>query len=220
MGVLDIVNRFFLKGNKDSNKLYLWALGATFLLGMFVQWQGMYQEMEKLKKPHPVIQDEGSRRTIDDLRQQLNERSIEIQELKRLKDKAEEAANRNASDIVVLNNKLRDLHGKLADKIARQTHREKLAAFLDAGEAIKRTCFSGLDIPIKEAVEWHDHIFSYLKTTMDSSHVIRFKNTRSPNAKMHYFLPDGRTVAKECNDNAQDMDMKLEVLRDFLSELG
>jgi hypothetical protein len=166
MGGLDGLSHIFWDG-KVTKKQYLWALGASFALGLFVQWQSTYHEMEQLKKPQPVVTDEGSRKTIGDLRQQLTERNIEIQELKRLKDKAEETASRSASDNAALNNKLRDLQGKLADKVARQTHSQKLAAFLDTGEAIKRKCFSGLDTPRKEAVEWHDQILSYLKTTMD-----------------------------------------------------
>ena len=69
-------------------------------------------------------------KTIGDLRQQLNQRSIEIQELRRLKDKAEEAASRSASDNAALNNQLRDLQGKLTDKVDRKTHREKIADIL------------------------------------------------------------------------------------------
>lgn len=113
-----------------------------------------------------------------------------------------------------------DKNASMAEKVTRQAHSEKIAAFLDAGEAIKRKCFLGSDTPRKEAVEWHDQIVNYLKTTMDSSHVIRFKNTQAPNARSHYFLSDGKPVAKECNDNAQDIDKKLEVLKEFLSELS
>jgi hypothetical protein len=69
-------------------------------------------------------------KTIVDLRQQLNQRSIEIQELRQLKDKAEEAASRSASDNAALNNQLRDLQGKLTDKVDRQIHREKIADIL------------------------------------------------------------------------------------------
>lgn len=219
MGALDGLSHIFWDG-KVTKKQYLWALGASFVLGLFVQWQGTYHEMEQLKKPLQAVTDENSNKTIGDLRQQLNERNIEIQELKRLKDKAEETASRGTSDNAALNKKLREIQGKLADKVSRQTHMEKLAAFLDTGEAIKRKCFSGLDTPRKEAVEWHDEVLNYLKTTMDSSHVMRFKNTRSPNAKLHYFLPDGKPVERKCNENAQDLDIKLEVLRDFLSELS
>ncbi len=107
----------------------------------------------------------------------------------------------------------------LADKGNRQIHREKLAEFLDTGEAIKQKCFSGLDVPRKEAMEWYEQIISYLKT-MDSSHVSRFKNTRAPNRRLHYFLPDGTPVAGACNENAQDIDLKLDVLREFISELS
>ncbi|MEO6111875.1 MAG: hypothetical protein ABIQ24_08610 [Nitrospiraceae bacterium] len=222
----------FLERGISAVKALFWPAivlaGVLVIIVLFVAPARKYHELEtkyqglssESTKPPKVIQDEDSMKTIGDLRQQLNERNIEIQELKRLKDKAEETASRSASDNAALNNKLRDLQGKLADKVARQTHREKLAAFLDTGEAIKTKCFSGLDTPRKEAVEWHDQILSYLKMTMDSSHVIRFKNTRSPNAKLHYFLPGGKPVAKECNDNAQDIDIKLDVLRDFLSELS
>lgn len=175
---------------------------------------------EARKLQQPVIKDDGSQAIISDLRQQLIERNFDIQELKRRIDKEEQTASRSSSENAALNNRLRDLQGKLTGKVARQAHSEKIAAFLDAGEAIKRKCFLGSDTPRQEAVEWHNQVLSYLKTTMDSAHVIRFKNTRSPDAKMHYFLPDMKLVAKECNDNAQEMDTKLEVLRDFLSELS
>lgn len=219
MGALDMLSHIFWDG-KVTKKQYLWALGASFVLGLFIQWQGTYHEVEQIKKPQPVVTDEDSRKTIDDLRQKLNEKNIEIQDLKQLNDKAEETARHAVSDNAALNNKLHDLQGKLADKIARKTHMEKLAAFLDTGEAIKRKCFSGSDTPRNEAVEWHNQILSYLKTTMDSSHVIRFNNTPAPNARLSYFLPGGKPVARACNENAQDIDMKLNVLREFLSELS
>lgn len=204
--------------------LVIILLVITMVIAPAIKYRDLETEYQKLSKqsttPHPVVKDEESIKTIGELRQQLNERNFDIQELKRLIDKAEQTASRSASDNAALNNKLRDLQGKLADKVTRQTHMEKLAAFLDTGDAIKRKCFSGSDVPRNEAVEWHDQVLNYLKTTMDSAHVIRFKNTREPDARSRYILPDGKPVARACNDNAQDVELKLQVLRDFLSELS
>jgi hypothetical protein len=157
--------------------------------------------------------------TIEEFKTQRNDAIGEKKLFEEARDILQAESDKLRLELNQARRQLDDRKALIDEKAARQTHKEKLAAFLDAGEAIKRKCFSGLDTPRKEAVEWHDQILSYLKTTMDSSHVIRFKNTRSPNAKLHYFLPDGKPVAKLCNDNAQDVDIKLDVLREFLSEL-
>ena len=227
MGTLDFASRFFLKRDKDSNKPYLWALGATFLLGMFVQWQGMYQDLEKLKKPQPVIQDDGSRKIIDDLRQQLHERDINIQELKRLKDRAEDATGRAVSDYAALKSKskddariIHDLQNKLTDRGTKEKRRDTIAKFIHTGTQIMNICATGLiDSPQKEFSDWHDQVVSYLKNSSDSSYVIRFTDTIPPDAKRYYSI-DGKPIKNRCTETALVVERKLDALRDFLSELS
>ena len=119
MGALDGLSHIFWDG-KVTKKQYLWALGASFVLGLFVQWQGTYQEMEKLKKPQPVAIDEVSRKTIDDLRIKLFEKEGELQEARRLRDRAEDVMAHTEKENSAFRNQLRARDQRIVELQAKQ----------------------------------------------------------------------------------------------------
>lgn len=167
------------------------------------------------------------KKTVGDLRQQLNEKNIEIQELKRLKDLADNATDRAVSDNALLKSRMeekartiQELQNKLTDRVAREKRRDSIAKFIHAGTQIFYMCGKGLtDSPQKEFREWHDQIMSFFTNSNDSSYVIRFTDTIPGDAKLHYFI-DGKSVRNGCTDTALIIDRKLNVLREILSELS
>jgi hypothetical protein len=207
-------------------KALLWpaiVLAAVFVFLIFFvapiqkykELQAQYQLLrDESTKPQPVVKDEESRKIIDDLRQKLNGRDIEIQELKRLHDRAEDAANRKASENAALNNKLRDLQSKMDDKARRKAIREQLGQFLEEGEVLLRRCLTQVKDPppVKEADEWLNKTYTYLKLELGSSEATQF---------LHPPLgPPGRsfTVPQDHDRLANALDRYLNALRAIIGQ--
>lgn len=188
-----------------------------------------YQNLEKASnKPQPVVKEEESRQMIVVLQQQLINKDIEAQELKRLRDRAEDAEKRASSSITALRHSLedkerviRDLQGKADDKIARNDLKGKILIYLHSSQIIKQNCLSGLKdySPIKEFERWHEQTFRELRDLGDGAYMIRFADTPPPNARSHYQV-DGKPVSEECNQVAKVIDIKQAVLKDFVAELS
>lgn len=161
------------------------------------------------------------------LQEQIDMKAAELEDSKKLLDERrqtieqlQEANERLQDDYQKLFKGVRSRKAEELDKAARKARADKLALFFHDGETIKKKCFVGLsDSPQKDFGDWQNQVMGYLKAEMDSSHLIIFADTRTPNMRLQYQV-NGKPVAKECNEVAKVIDMKLEVLREFLSELN
>lgn len=239
LAVLVILVKASQEGNWKS--LNEWALSVgkalvIFLIGLFFLY-APYAHNAKLKETiaqdearkiqQPIIRDDGSQAIINDLRQQLNRNDIDAQELKRLKDQADEARRRTGSENSSLRNRLENndktihqLREKLDDKASRDTLRDNLADYLQQGQAIKDKCVLGLvDAPMENITEWLQKIMGYLKTVKDSSRLARLMSTPTPHAGGSLQIA-GKPVSEKCILAIKVIDKKLEILNVFLSELS
>lgn len=186
------------------------------------------QQMEVNYGKQPSVKEEESRQTMADLRQQLNSKDIEMQELKRLRDRADDAEKRAASGYTALRHSLedkekviRDLQSKTDEKIIRSDLRGKFLVYLQSTQIIKRNCLSGLEdyFPKKEFERWEEQTLRELRDLGDGSYMFRLVATPPPNARSHYQV-DGKPVSEECNQVAKVIDIKQAVLKDFIAELS
>ena len=236
MIVLELLDR--VAGWKAPGKAYIHLVFTACLVGaMFLTWRDVYHDNQRLNAElktvrneldKPIVKDDGSKAIIADLQQQINRKDIEAQELKRLRDRAEDAEKRASSGIAALRSSLedkemviRDLQGKTDDKIARNELKGKFLIYLQSTQIIKQNCLSGLKdySPIKEFERWHDQTLRELRDLGDGSYMFRFAATPPPNASSHYRV-DGKPVSEECNQVAKAVDIKQAVLKDFIAELS
>ena len=211
---------------KAPGKTYIHLVfTACLVVAMFLTWRDVYHdnqrfsgELETARKEmnQPIIKDDGSQAIIDDLRQQIIKKDIEAQELKRLRDRADDAEKRASSGITALRRSLedkemviRDLQGKTDDKVARNDLKGKFLIYLHSTQIIKQNCLSGLKnySPMKEFERWEEQTLRELRDLGDGSYMVRLAATPPPNARSHYEVA-GKPVSEECNQVAKVIDIK------------
>lgn len=235
MIVLELLDK--VGGWKAPGKTYIHLVfTACLVVAMFLTWRDVYHDNQRLSgeletvrkdRDKPIVKDDGSKAIITDLQQQLNRKDIEAQELKRLRDRAEDTASRAVSDNATLKSQVRDLQGKvddkktsIAEKAARHTHRDKFAQFMHEGMDMQQRCFNGLtQSPEKDFLDWQAKVLAHVKTTMSSSHVIRFTDTMI-NIRLQFFDAKRQAIPGICADTGREIEAKLVVLREFISELN
>ena len=155
--------------------LAIFLAGLVFLYAPYAHNAKLKNEIaqnEAIRPQQPMIKDDGSQAIISDLQQQIIKKDIEAQELKRLRDRADDAEKRATSGITAMRRTLEDkervisdLQGKADDKIARNDLKGKLLVYLHTTQIIKQNCLSGLKdySPIKEFERWHDQTLRELR---------------------------------------------------------
>ena len=168
------------------------------------------------------------------LRAEKENYATTIEELKYQRDHAtsekklsEEATDFLNSEIGKLRRELGDARkqanekkASIAERVARDAHRDTFAQFLHEGKAMQQECFNGLtQTPKKDFLDWHDKVLAYVKTAMSSSHVIRFTDTMI-NIRLQFFDSKRQTASGICVDIGREIEAKLMVLREFILELN
>ncbi len=204
-------------------KALLWP--SLVLAGIFVFILLLVAPATRYKQLDVLHRDAQVR--IVEIQEQIDIKATELEDSKKLLDERrqtieqlQEANERLQDDYQKVLKGVRGRKAEEFDKAARKTRADKIALFFHDGETIKKKCLVGLsDSPQKDFGDWQNQVMGYLKAEMDSSHLIIFADTRTPNARLQYQV-NGKPVAKECNEVAKLIDVKLEVLREFLSELN
>lgn len=184
MGAVDLAEHIWLKGN-ITKKQYMWALGFSFILGAFVQWQGMYQELVELRKPRPVVQDEDSRKTIEGLKKELADSDREVQKLRRDSDRAEASLKASTAEALDSRQRIEErqriingLQARLDDRQRRQEINITLGHFLDRGEELKRIVLRDIDkpVPIEDIDKWAEEVVYWLAKYVGPGQSALFRN--------------------------------------------
>ena len=155
--------------------------------------EAKYQHLsEQSTKPQPVVKDEESRQTIIDLQQQLNRKDIEAQELKRLKDRAEDAASNRASEISALSNKLRDVQNKTTERARRKAIREQFGKLYTEGMALKTQTLNfgqaQQSAPFAAEREWSARTSNLIEKEISVADAVQFMNP-IVRSKTHFKVP-------------------------------
>ena len=134
MTVIDVAERLFLSG-KVTKTQYGIALGLTFFLGLFLQWEGATRNLNILKTKSPVNELQASIKMKDN---QLLEKDNLIGDLKREKDLLvlrNEALMKEADS---KSRRIDQLEHNLNDKARRQSIRNQLSKFQGETEELDK----------------------------------------------------------------------------------
>lgn len=190
MGALDAASHFFWDG-KVTKKQYLWALGATFLLGVFIQWQETQHQLATLNQIETMDGNttHGLNQTIEGLRNSLQEKNNLIQDLKRQNDlltaKAEAISKESFTAMESLRNQLHteqryrsDLEFKLNAKSKLKNVHDQLGILLAEGEQLKRTTMQNTSQPppFTDADQWVTRVSKLLKKDVSDAAATQFLN--------------------------------------------
>lgn len=211
-------------GNELKFSSYIrWTLIGGAFIAVFLAWNDEYEARGILEKKESVFNNVQSviaqrDRDLDAQKSLVQDRNNENHELKRQNDLLSTRLESLQTQLDSKDRMIRDLQYKLADKVARRMQSDTLAKFLDDGQRIKTRCYVGsTDSPLREVSDWNERVLKYLKSSMDSSHTIRFTDTIPPDAEGGV-LANEKLATKECIEVTHKIDRKMDVIRAFLSE--
>lgn len=205
--------------------LAIFLVGLVFLYAPYAHNAKLRETIaqdDARKLQQPVIKDDRSPSIISDLQQQLNRKDIEAQELKRLRDRADDVLSRTGLEnsslkttIRDLQSKLDELQGKLTEKANRKAIRQQLGSYVEEGEELKRRCLNKEDAKLlaTDADQWVRRAASYMVAKLDSSYAIQFVNPPAPQPIAHNVPPENDSLWRI-------LDVHVGVLRKFMGEFS
>ncbi len=212
MTLIDGGERLFLRG-RVSKRQYLMALGATFFLGMFLQWEYAYRNLQTVQ-----TQNQSLSTTMGTLHTDLQTKDKKIETLER---QLTETGKDTRKTVHALQEKVQEkdsqlvsLQNRLSEKAKKAAIRNQLAQLRAEGNRIVDKTLSNLKSPppIDERRQWFTNTLQYLQQNMDADHVEEFKNP--PTSAMHFM-----GVPARHDLFAVDVEARVKVLQKFTDEL-
>lgn len=181
MTALDIAERIWLSG-KVTRTQYLMALGVTFILGLFLQWEQAVREVAEFKKqsPSPDLQS-----SLHSSQEQIRIKDGQIQDLKRERDllsvrydSAHKEVEEFRHQLSGRDKKIHELERQLDDRAKKIAIREQLGRLLAEGEQLKLRARRDVNKPppFKESDEWLNRVAAYLDKEVSHSDTVQFLN--------------------------------------------
>ena len=217
MMLIDGAERLFLRG-RVSQRQYLVALGASFFLGMFFQWEHAYRNLQTVQ-----TQNQSLSTTMGTLQTDLQTKDNKIETLERqLRATAKDTTVAALQEKVqILQEKVQNkdsqivsLQNRPSSKTKMAAMRNKLAQLRAQGNRLVDKTLSNLKSPppIDERRQWFTNTLQYLQQNMDADHVEEFKNP--PTSAMHFM-----GVPARHDLFAVDVEVRVKVLQKFTDEL-
>lgn len=175
MGIVDAIERLWLKGNV-SKAQYGIALGVTFFIGLFIQWEQSTRELDRLKTQSPVSDLRASIATRD---AQLAEKDRIIQDIRREKDLLGLRNEALEKDVDAKSQRIGQLENAKKDKARRQSIRSQLGRFIDeAGELDKELAVSEMGVRpdlLAKLTSWENNALNYISRELGEPEAAIFR---------------------------------------------
>lgn len=205
---------------KVSQPQYWTTFALSFFLGLFLQWEESYRNVQPLKTHNEALS-----REIASLMKNLEAKNRNVETLERRLDKftAEltEVGKDTGKTLHVLQEKVKERDSQIAslqnllnEKTKKAALRNELAQLRAEGNRIidKALSTPTSPPPSAEKKQWFATTIQYLRQNMDAGHVEEFRNPPAPT--LHFEgLPASHDVF------ASDVEARVKVLQKFTDEL-
>ena len=175
MGIVDVIERLWLKGN-ISKAQYGIVLGITFFIGLFVQWELAIRELDKLKTQSPVTELQASIKTRDT---QLAEKDRIVQDLKHERDLLALRNEALVKEADAKSHRIGQLENTQKDKARRQSIRNHLSKLLAETEAFDKVLSVSQNavspLLITTITAWENKAMNYISRELGEAEALTFK---------------------------------------------